>query len=761
MTTVTFPRLLAKSSKTPDTPRAPETLIGHLDAVTRTAALLAEREGDRYLAALGLDAAAFGPTLRTALPRAALAHDLGKANSHFQRMVRADRTLGLQAVWHEQLSVWLILQTDPLRRWLFHNCDESVQLMTLAAVLGHHLRAKDGASLRLREQSGALQLSVLSGHPDFHAALRRGADLLGLPTPPRLATIDIDLVEPEVFDDPLQWWLREASAWWRSASPGEQRFVALLKALLVAADLAGSALPRLPADPAAWAAKALGAVCSAPELRRVVATRLREAEPRPFQRAVEASRSRITFVRAGCGSGKTAGAYLWAASRATGRKLFYCYPTTGTASQGFTDYVPPDQFAATLLHSRAPADLEDLLTNGYADLEGRLDWLTRYRALAAWTEPVTVCTVDSVLGLIQNNRVGLFSFPIIANGAFVFDEVHQYDDRLFGALLRFLETLRGVPVLLMTASLPRARFQALQKAVESMGERLEVIDGPPDLETLKRYRLEELESDRVWDRVVQAVGDGLRVLWVVNTVDRAIETAVRAEASGLLVLPYHSRYRYQDRLQRHHAVVEAFARDTPGGILAVTTQVCEVSLDLSADLLVSELAPIPALIQRLGRLNRRATPGGPLRPGRALIVEPPRPEPYLAADLRDARCWLQDLGQDPVSQADLAAALDQLLGDRPAEAAATSSSWLDGGILAWSAPLRQEGTTIPVIRAEDVARLAALARGERTREAIRLTIPMPLGPVARKISSWQREGAALVAPAGSIGYDERFGGRWR
>src|SRR5699024_9311777 len=74
---------------------------------------------------------------------------------------------------------------------------------------------------------------------------------------------------------------------------------------------------------------------------------------------------------------------------------------------------------------------------------------------------------------------------------------------------------------------------------------------------------------------------------------------------------YHSRFKYVDRVQRHGDVIDAFR--APGSTLASTTQVAEMSLDLSADLLVTDLAPVPALIQRLGRLNRRARPGDPPR----------------------------------------------------------------------------------------------------------------------------------------------------
>jgi CRISPR-associated endonuclease/helicase Cas3 len=233
-------------------------------------------------------------------------------------------------------------------------------------------------------------------------------------------------------------------------------------------------------------------------------------------------------------------------------------------------------------------DLEELLSNGSEEARDHLAELLRFAALTAWVEPITVCTVDTVLGLMQNNRRGVFAFPAIADGAFVFDEIHQYDDRLFAALLRFLETFRGVPILLMTASLPRARLTALRASLARLEEPFEIVDGPSDLEALKRYRILRRDTDSAWDEAVAVIEKGGRTLWVANTVERAVQLASAAEAKGLPVLPYHSRDRYEDRLERHRAVVTAFAQEEMHGVLAVTTQVCEISLDLSADLLVTE-----------------------------------------------------------------------------------------------------------------------------------------------------------------------------
>ena len=91
-------------------------------------------------------------------------------------------------------------------------------------------------------------------------------------------------------------------------------------------------------------------------------------------------------------------------------------------------------------------------------------------ALDHWSTPLVSCTVDTVLGLVQNNRRGIYLWPSVAGAAVVFDEIHSYDDDLFGALLRFLRDVRGIPCLLMTASLPDWRLQRIKDELSGVGE---------------------------------------------------------------------------------------------------------------------------------------------------------------------------------------------------------------------------------------------------------------------------------------------------
>ena len=82
--------------------------------------------------------------------------------------------------------------------------------------------------------------------------------------------------------------------------------------------------------------------------------------------------------------------------------------------------------------------------------------------MALWSTPLVVTTADTVLGLMSNARRSVYSFPAIMSGAIVFDEIHAFDEQMFGHLLVFLKNFPRLPVLLMTASLPEERLIAIE-----------------------------------------------------------------------------------------------------------------------------------------------------------------------------------------------------------------------------------------------------------------------------------------------------------
>lgn len=740
--------LLAKSS----TPGAADWqgayhLVGHTAAVLKSVTSLVDCLGDRLIEQFGLTCEL--KTLRATARLAAYLHDWGKANDHFQMVVRNDlKSLDEQyrrnPLKHPQLirhEIASMLLAWEFREWL-QQCPDADFMVALAAAGGHHLKlggkqGKDTSELgEVREGTGDTCLYWYIRHPYFRKLIRYGVRTLGLPNQlqlPRAISERWDV--GEIKRDKRQAVLDAFADW-----DPDLTLLAVMKALLIAGDSIGSASAQVSIDIHQWIKVELSETLTIADLQNVIDARRGNHPLRQFQIDLKEKSTRVTMARAGCGTGKTLGAYNWAQKHAIGRKLFFCYPTTGTSTEGFLDYVQ-DEVESVLLHSRSEVDLElartgEEVDNGDETINETDQKLDSFKA---WGTKVSICTVDTVLGLLQCNRRPMYCFPAIANAAFVFDEVHCYDDALFGALLRFLKVVKA-PVLLMSASFLPTQVEAIRSAV---GEPVEIIQGPQDLEEKPRYRFHEVDKPN-WKRVQQELANGGKVLWVCNQVNTAIAVYEHAKSIGLNALLYHSRFRYGDRVKHHRAVVDGFKPDAPP-VLAVATQVAEMSLDLSATLLVTQIADPAGLVQRLGRLNRRYC-------GRALdaMFYPEDPKmvgfPYSQDEL-DAGLALVRSFSGQVNQSQLATWLEQLhVQSQPKD----HFVLLDGKWRTYPAALREAGYTVTALLQQDQAMISTL----KSSDLPRYTVPLP----TKDIQGWQRHKKGyLIAPAEQWGYSSELG----
>ncbi len=743
-----YKHLLAKSSKDPDNPRPEETLVGHTEAVMEAATVFDEVLTEGIISILGGE---FSKELwRNALFCSVWLHDLGKANDHFQKMIR-NRTYQ-QGIRHEALGI--VVAAEFLSPWLKHvwsqrNYPEWFWPSIIFAVAGHHLKFPD------KKDRGGIDVTFLGDHPQLEEFWKIGQELFGMNSKPITSKRTYSLLAFGGIEEKLRKLRRSFD---RDFTSVQKLFIASLKACLMCADVAGSALPDkvtdVDQDIKVWLQRRIAPVLQKGQLEEIVSKKLQGSPPRHFQRSVVEAKAKTVLVEAGCGSGKTAAAYLWAAEHAVNKRLFFCYPTTASASEGFAGYLHDPDFEAILVNSKADIDyrlLENLPARSKSQIEIRS---LRLEALETWPVPVVVCTTHTVLGLLQNVRRGIYAWPSLVRSAFVFDEIHSYSPKLFEHLLRFLEIFKSVPILLMTATLPIERRQQLEKVSQLRGG-FSVVKGLGDRENAKRYILSRSNEDTAYQEAREVLLKGGKVLWICNTVSRTMALARKALADELPVQPFHSRYCYRDRLQRQRMVVDGFLPGKPA-MLAVTTQVAEMSLDLSSDLLVSEYAPIAAMIQRLGRLNR--FDDIPDKIGKALLLKPESALPYAKGEEEQAlwqkvETWLSIVADaETKSQRELAEAFVSVEESCTFELdTSIHCDWIDAPwiSLANRHSLMEPGHTVEVIRQED---LAEVPLGE-------VVIPMPF-PKGNSWQQWSAKGRYLIAPAGAIEYDPFWGGKY-
>jgi CRISPR-associated endonuclease/helicase Cas3 len=631
---------------------------------------------------------------------AAFCHDWGKANNGFQDLLTKR---GTQLLRHEQVS-GLMMCCPAIWTWLEGSqCDLPV---ILSAVLGHHLKCRDVEFGRPEAEADQC-LRFYWREPGFQAFLKSAAPSVKLSTdvpsdvPERCSFggtsggIDLDDMLDEARDrlERLDPELRDETP----VAVARRRLLWAVRAALIAADSAGSGLVRTNEDIAQWVGQCLqfdGVGASADgrmtgqTIRRLVVeprmrvSRVTEAQLNAFQKGCDdpAKVPGRALLLAPCGSGKTLAAWRWVAARLDERprgRAIFLYPTRGTATEGYRDYAGlagPE--LAALVHGTADLDLDGIERD--VPIERRINE-ARLFSLRQWPKRVFSATVDQFLGFMQYGYGPVCHLPLLADSVVVLDEVHSYDRGMWSALVEFLKTFPSVPVLCMTATLLPRRVEELAaigiKVVNGLA-----LDGGDGSRLAAAAKYKRYVVRRVADRAAAtaaaeaALGRGETVLWVVNTVDRcqsiarqfAVDPDARRlrRASPVRVLCYHSRYKLVDRNRAHGQVVRWFKRRRNRKrrpVLAVTTQVCEMSLDLDADVLITEECPATALVQRAGRCCRdsHAHEADPPRTGILLIYEAENILPYTKQDMGGAAAVVEQMvAAGRVSQEQLAAMLD-------------------------------------------------------------------------------------------------------
>ncbi|MER7835358.1 CRISPR-associated helicase Cas3' [Streptomyces sp. NPDC096040] len=257
-------------------------------------------------------------------------------------------------------------------------------------------------------------------------------------------------------------------------------------------------------------------------------------------------------------------------------------------------------------------------------------------------------TVDQLLFAGLKSRHLALRHLALAGKVVVIDEAHAYDTYMNCYLDRVLAWLGAyrVPVVVLSATLPAARRQELAQAYAGASGRdenfaaLGVADGYPLLTAVApghaplleqaeasgrggRVRVGALADDLavLGDRLERELADGGCALVVRNTVDRVLETAkaLRERFGTGEVTAAHARFVDVDRAAKDKALLKLFGPPETSGEcrprrhVVVASQVAEQSLDVDFDLLVTDLAPVDLLLQRVGRLHRHAREGRPKR----------------------------------------------------------------------------------------------------------------------------------------------------
>jgi CRISPR-associated endonuclease/helicase Cas3 len=339
-----------------------------------------------------------------------------------------------------------------------------------------------------------------------------------------------------------------------------------------------------------------------------------------------------------CGRGKTETALIWAlkaAKKYRRNKIVFAMPTQITSNAMWerfctlfgeggseTEKIKNGNRQVGLFHGKSFIIMKDSQTDE-TESEESLDYESIEEVKSenfkgnVFFKPINVTTIDHLVNsFIHGFSQADFALGNLQNSVIVFDEVHYYEKQTMQHLMTLLELLKKmkIPTLLMSGTLP----EFFVKKVRDINSEFQCLYSDDEGLLFRPFKIlmsEEplVRQNHVNEQVVkEIVGNyhhGLVQFVILNTIERSKAfydalTKQVPEARDTIVL-HNSQFTYKDRADKEKTLLQSLKDKKTRPFILVATQVIEISLDISCDIMYTELAPVDALGQRGGRLNRK------------------------------------------------------------------------------------------------------------------------------------------------------------
>ena len=332
---------------------------------------------------------------------------------------------------------------------------------------------------------------------------------------------------------------------------------------------------------------------------------------------------RLVLIEAPTGSGKTEAAAIWADRLVAANLVDGMY------------FAVPTRSAATELHHR----ISEMMRHVHASLAGRIvravpGMLDVDRPPGLWDEPtlptwalgstrrvmsapIAVGTIDQAMLAQLRTRHSWLRAWCLARQLLVIDEVHASDPYMSEIITRLVEEhlLLGGYALLMSATLGetlRAKLERrprvdISSAIARPYPQVSTpdIQRPVEIAEIRTTNIAIEDRAMAIARARKVAEHGDAVLWIRSTVNDALDDYHAFQSAGVPVMLHHSRFADVDRQYLDRKVLQLIGFGGKRfGVVIVGTQTLEQSLDIDADLLISDAVPADVLLQRLGRLHR-------------------------------------------------------------------------------------------------------------------------------------------------------------
>ena len=361
---------------------------------------------------------------------------------------------------------------------------------------------------------------------------------------------------------------------------------------------------------------------------------------RPLQVEIETLLKRqkekplLTLIEAPMGEGKTeAGIFAAVQMAKQWRKegLYFALPTAATANQMI------GRVQALLNTHQIDADVRLLRAMSWlqSDESYAAHSTDEQNVVASWLAPTkrgllgqfAVGTVDQAMLAATNVKYGVLRLLGLSNKVLIIDEIHSYDAYMGEIIVRLLEWCKAleIPVVMLSATLPPSLKEKLLSPYTSqkLSGEYPLITTVDSAELLTERKIHQTShhlevaacikpilgnKEQIAAAAVEEVQDGGCVCVLMNTVREAQEVyrAIKERFDGDLVL-FHAQFPAQQRAEIEKACIRRYGKDKrfrPKRSILVATQVVEQSLDVDFDAMITAIAPMDLLLQRMGRVFR-------------------------------------------------------------------------------------------------------------------------------------------------------------
>jgi len=541
----------------------------------------------------------------------AVLHDVGKIHPYFQANLNAETTIF--PIRHEIVSLWIISAYI-----------EEVSDIQAFAIATHHKGIMDSLSPFKSRLSQDIQndLSEQIALNDFQKIIPYIPELLNKWIEKFNVFIKLKLV-PELEANIIQpqlWQLLKKN-FQPKQLPSLRKQLAETRGLLIASDHIGSAKEHnnIPKPPIITF--------------DTFVPRDNEGNVLPF-REFQADLQQVNgdvLLYAPTGSGKTEAALNWLVNnQELNARFFYLLPYTASINamvKRLEKIFGKEQ--VTALHSKTLDFFYERLENEEWDdtSESKTARHARNAAKAKSMKhlsreifyPAKVATPHQILKNALMGKGWEMSLFDYRKACFVIDEFHAYEPLLTGLLLATLHWLKKhfeARIFFMSATIPSFLKELIIKEVfkgDTSVYREPINDANRPLDQVildqKRHRVichDNKSVDASLSIIKGLLAEGKSVLVIVNNVKTCQDIFEKTDFDGFKQM-LHGGFNREDRVKIENNITNEDITKRPQ--LLVATQAIEVSLDIDYDLAFIENAPIDALIQRLGRVNRKGLKG--------------------------------------------------------------------------------------------------------------------------------------------------------